>query len=163
MDFQKTLVFQRYGQKSQYANLLSSPAAILKLSNLQKEGSAIKLNNCMIKNFRQSQGYDVLLKSNTQIKKSPRKFDVSSIVTLPTECKITLDQLPTLPQYQTVTVDVKVLKVFEAETGDQNIIKQDVVVADHTCCTNVVLWEDHIDLLQEGKCYNLLVYILYFI
>ena len=34
-------------------------------------------------------------------------------------------------------------------------VKRDVIIADHTAASKVVLWEGHVDSLEEGKSYNL--------
>ena len=98
-----------------------------------------------------------MLKSNTQIRKSPKKIDMDTMMALTPESKtITLDALPTLPQYEKVSVNVKVLQLFKSEqVGQDKKVKQEASVADHTAATRVVLWEQHVDALQEGKCYNL--------
>ena len=59
--------------------------------------------------------------------------------------------LQTLPQYEKVSVHVKVLSLLKAEqVGQENKIKRDVILADHTATAKVVLWEEHMDSLQEG-------------
>ena len=64
--------------------------------------------------------------------------------------------LPSLPQYEKVTVHVKVLKVFASQqVGLDSKRKQDVSVADQTASTTVVLWENHVDSLKVGQSYNL--------
>ena len=134
-----------------------SPQQQILLNDLHKTGSPVELTNCEVKHSRQGQGYDIMLKSNTQIRKSPKKIDMDTIMTLTPECKIiTLDALPTLPQYEKVSVNVKVLQLFKREeVGQDKKVKREASVADHTAATRVVLWEQHVDALQEGKCYNL--------
>ena len=50
----------------------------------------------------QGQGYDIILKSNTQIRLPPRKIDMATIMASSTlqSKPITLDALPSLPQYE---------------------------------------------------------------
>ena len=82
---------------------------------------------------------------------------MDTIIALTPESKIiTLDALPTLPQYKKVSVNVKVLQLFKTEeVGQDKKVKREASVADHTAAARVVLWEQHVDALQEGKCYNL--------
>lgn len=55
-----------------------------------------------------------------------------------------------------VCVRVKVLKRFPPEkVGQSHMLKQDVIVADHTASIKVELWGEHIDTLEEGRCYEL--------
>lgn len=134
-----------------------TPQQQILLNDLHKTGSPVELTNCEVKHSRQGQGYDIMLKSNTQIRKSPKKIDMDTIMALTPESKIiTLDALPTLPQYEKVSVNVKVLQLFKREqVGQDKKVKREASVADHTAATRVVLWEQHVDALQEGKCYNL--------
>jgi hypothetical protein len=61
---------------------------------------------------RQGQGYEVMLKTNTQIVESPKKLDVTELITAkPTS--ITLDALPIIETFNKVTVNVKVMIVKE--------------------------------------------------
>ena len=134
-----------------------SPQQQIQLNDLHKASSPVELTNCEVKHSRQGQSYDIMLKSNTQIKKSPKKIDMDAIMASTLESKpITLDALPTLPQYEKVSVNVKVLQLFKTEeVGQEKKVKRDALIADHTAATKVVLWEQQIDALQEGKCYNL--------
>ena len=61
-----------------------------------------------------------------------------------------------MPIYDKVTVNIKVLKLFKPEQiGMDKKTKRDVSIADTTAIGKLVLWENHIDDLQEGKCYQL--------
>ena len=60
----------------------------MELNDLQK---AAELTNCVVKHLWQIQDYDVMLKSNTQI----RKLDMDAIM-----LKSTLDALPTFSPYK---------------------------------------------------------------
>lgn len=129
-----------------------TPQQQIQLKNLHVAKSPVKITNCQVKPSRQGQGYDVLLKAQTHISKSPMQLDVDSIMSK----VVTLDAIDTLPQYDKVSVNVKVLKLHEPEeVGADKKTKRDVVIADQTASTKVVLWEDQIDVLEEGQCYNL--------
>ena len=117
-----------------------------KLHDLHKTKSPVKITNCEVKNSRHGQGYDIILKTDSQITKSPKKLDETKVVNL--------DTLPSIPQYERVSV--KVLEVFQPEeVGIDKKKKQDICVADHTAATKVVLWGDNIGSLQEGCSYDL--------
>lgn len=49
---------------------------------MHKTNSPVELTNCVVKHSRQGQGYDVMLKSNTQIRKSSKKLDMETIMAL---------------------------------------------------------------------------------
>ena len=96
-----------------------------------------------------------MLKSTTKIKKSPRKLDMNSIIAVTVDSKhITLDELPNIAQYEKISVNIKVLELQEMEEINKKV-KRDVIIADHTAASKVVLWEGHVDSLEEGKSYNL--------
>ena len=131
-----------------------TPQHQIQLNEMHKTNSPVELTNCVVKHSRQGQGFDVMLKSTLQISK---KLDMDAIMASTVETKlITLDMLQTLSQYEKVSVHVKILRLLPAEqVGQENKIKRDVIVADRTATAKVVLWEEHIDSLQEGKSYSL--------
>ena len=94
--------------------------------------SPVELTNCVVKHSRQGQGFEVMLKSTSQINKSCIKLDMDAIMASTVETKlITLDMLQTLPQYEKVSVHVKVLSLLKAEqVGQENKIKRDVILAE---------------------------------
>ena len=134
-----------------------SPQHQIQLNDLHKTNSPVELVDCVLKHSRQGQGYDVMLKSNTQIKSSSKKLDMGTIMSSTMESKpITLDTLNTLPQYDKVTVNVKVLQLLKTEeVGQDKKVKRDVLVADRTATAKLVLWEQHVNHLEEGKSYCL--------
>ena len=91
-----------------------SPQQQIQLNEIHKANSPVELTNCVVKHSRQSEGYDVMLKSNTQIRKSSRKLDMETIMASTLDSKpITLDMLQTLPKYEKVSVNVKVLQLLQ--------------------------------------------------
>ena len=136
-----------------------SPQQQILLNDLHKASSPVELSNCEVKHSRQGQGYDIMLKSNTQIKKSPKKIDMDTIMATSTleSVPITLDAIPSTLPYEKVSVNIKVIQLFRPEEVGQEkkVKKRDALIADHTATTKVVLWEPHLDALEQGKCYNL--------
>ena len=129
----------------------------IQLHELHKNKSPVELVDCVVKNSRQGQGYDIMLKSSTKIKLSPKKLDMETIMssTLPSK-QITLNSLTSLSQYDQVSVNIKVLQLQAVEEVDPDKKhKRDVIVSDQTASAKVVLWEEHVDSLQEGKSYLL--------
>lgn len=93
-----------------------SPQQQILLSDLHKANSPVELTNCEVKHSLQGQGYDIMLKTNTQITKSPKKIDMGTIMASMPEYKaVTLDALSTLPQYEMISVNVKVLQLYNTE------------------------------------------------
>ena len=63
-------------------------------------------------------------------------------------------QFSRMEVFQKVTVNVKVLEVKETVpiAGKR---KQDIIIADQTGTAKVSLWEEHIDTMRDGACYQL--------
>ena len=128
------------------------------LNELHVNKSPVKITNCQVKPSRNGgQGFDILLNTDSEISVSAKKLEMESIMTTPEKPKlITLDTLPSLPQYDKVSVNIKVLKVFQPqEVGQMKTCKQDVSIADRTAASTVVLWEEHVNSLKEGQSYHL--------
>ena len=66
-----------------------------------------------------------------------------------------LSQVETLEEFQRITVDIKVVKVYEPVYVPGNLKKQDVIAADRSDTTKVTIWEDSIGTLQKDHCYTL--------
>ena len=62
-----------------------SPNQQMQLSTLHKACSPVELTNCEVKASGQGQGYDIILKSNTQIRLPPRKIDMATIMASSTQ------------------------------------------------------------------------------
>ena len=94
-----------------------------------------------------------MLKSASQIRESPRKIDVPSLM-IETEDNITLDTLQQKELFQKVAVSIKVCEVKDPITiSDKSM--QDVYVADKSFTARVALWEDNTGIMQQGRSYTL--------
>ena len=72
---------------------------------------------------------------------------------------VTLDALPTLSQYEKISVNVKILQLYNTEEiGADRKVKREASIADHTAATRVVLWEEHVQALEKGKSYHLKIF-----
>ena len=124
-----------------------------KLQDYQQKQLPVQLINCEVKPSRYGKGYDVMLKSASQISESPRKIDVPSLM-IETEDNITLDTLQQKELFQKVTVSIKVCEVKDPITiSDKSM--QDVYVADKNFTARVALWEDNIGIMLQGRSYTL--------
>ena len=98
------------GRKSQFFDATSadstsnlrlvgfSPRQHILLNDFQKASSPVELINCEVKHSRLTEGYDIMLKSNTYIKKSPKKIDINA--SKADSQVITLDALPLMRKSQ---------------------------------------------------------------
>lgn len=127
-----------------------------KLVNLQQQNVPVQIDNCEIKTARQGEGYEVMLKSSSQIKEFPKKLDVSTLMqTTAEEVKtVSLEEMSTIDNYKKVNVSIKVVSVNAPDTVS-DLSHQNVFVADQTGSIRVCLWDNHIDTLKQGHSYNL--------
>ena len=94
-----------------------------------------------------------MLKSGSQIRESPRKIDVPSLMIETEALNITLDTLQK-ELFQKVTVSIKVYEVKDPTTiSDKSM--QDVFIADKSSTARVALWEDNVGIMQQGRSYTL--------
>ena len=102
-----------------------------KLNDYHQKNIAVALENCEVKPARQGEGYEVMLKSSTVIKQSPKKLDVASLMAdITTASKtVTLLSLESLDVFEKVTVNIKVVELKD-ETQVGGRVKRDVSVAD---------------------------------
>ena len=82
-----------------------------KLNNYHQKNIPVELENCEVKRAHQGEGYEVMLKNSTVIKKSHKKLGVASLMTdITTASKtIRLSALESLDVFQKITVNIKVI------------------------------------------------------
>ncbi len=133
-----------------------------KLDEYHQRNVPVELANCEVKSSRFGDGYELLLKSATGIKESPKKMNVSALMqemVVDTPTTIELGGISHTDLFQKVTVSVKVLDVKEVErAGDKQ--KQDVIVGDSSGTAKVTLWGENVDKLTNGECYQLQNFII---
>ena len=124
-----------------------------KMATHHREKNPIVLDNCQIQKSKFGESMEVFVDVTTNITESPKQFtsvDISADTTI-----ITLNQLPVLTKFQTVTVSVKVLKAKERTEVKCGLWKQDVTVSDPSGTACLTLWQYDIGILDEGKSYKL--------
>ena len=104
-----------------------------KLNDFHQRNVAVALENYQVKPACQGEGYEVMLKTSTIIKESPKKLDVASLMAdIATASKtVTLSSLEILDVFQKVTVNIKVVELKD-ETQVGGRVKRDVSVADES-------------------------------
>ena len=127
-----------------------------KLEEYQQKKVAVELHNCEVKQSRHGEGYELMLKSRSSIRESPKKIDVSTLMVDDEKSKneITLEQLPEITLFQKVTVMVKIIKVNNTVHLAEKV-KQDIIIADKTATARVTLWENNVGAFEEGRSYLL--------
>ena len=87
-----------------------------KLQEYHQKNVAAELENCEVKSSRYGDGYELMLKSGTGIKESPKKINVPVLMEekmAGVPKSITVDGISRMEVFQKVTVNVKVLEVKE--------------------------------------------------
>ena len=127
-----------------------------KLNDYHRKNIAVALENCEVKPACQGEGYEVMLKTSTLIKQSPKKLDVASLMAdIATASKtVTLLSLESLDDFQKVTVNIKVVEL-EDETQVGERVKRDVSVADESGVARVSVWEGNVNAMEKDRSYCL--------
>ena len=123
-----------------------------RLMDFHSRKEPVALVNCEVKQGKYSSNMELHMRKTTDVLKSPVKVDITS--NLPPDL-ITLDELPALDNFQTVSVSIKVLTVTEEEEVKKGLVKQDCYIADATGTAKLTLWENNVDILVEDQCYTL--------
>ena len=96
----------------------------------------------------------------TTIEPSPRKFDIplDALADNPQLKSIALSEIDSMVTHQKVKVVVKAVQVNAVEEVKKkgywrSLRKQDVIIADATGYTRLVLWQEDINKLKEGASY----------
>lgn len=111
-----------------------------------------------VKPAHQGKGYEVVLKTSTVIKQSPKKLDVASLMAdIATASKtITHSSLESLDKLQRVIVNIKVVELKD-ETQVGGRVKRDVSVADKSDTARVNAWEVIVNAMQNSCLKNFIV------
>ena len=100
----------------------------------------VALHDCEIKPARQLQELDVLIKLNTRIENSPRKFDVS------------IENL-TQNNFNRIFIIAKVTQISETMKVSSRIAKLGIAIADFTGVVKLTLWEADFGQVREDNTY----------
>ena len=125
-----------------------------KLAEYQQNSEAVVLKNCEVKQARQSEELEGMLKSSTTVEGSPKKFSVGDISQI-SNTDIALDQLESKNTFEKVTVTIKAIHLEEPVKVAGGLQKQDVTIADSHGAAKLTLWEADIGKISENKSYQL--------
>ena len=114
----------------------------------------VELLNCEVKPSRLGEGYEVMLKSSTQIRESPKKLDVAALKVDASPKVVSLEDLDGLAVFDRATVNIKAVEMKE-EMNVKGKVKQDVIVADGSGTATVSVWEGHVNEMKVNCSYCL--------
>lgn len=98
-----------------------------KLSSHFEAGDSIALSNVEVKKSRVGEEFELLVKKNTRVSKSPTTFNVDLAAQ---DSVVDIAEIEQIKLFKKVTVNVKVVKVEDVITANNGKAKQNVMVAD---------------------------------
>ena len=119
-----------------------------------EERVPITLRNFQVHLNRSKSKLEVVLEPYTKTERSPMEFDITNLRTVRSPL-IPLSDLDKKQEYDRVTVRVKVIKTHDPQVVGTGKTKQDIVIADATGKSTVVLWESNVHKLLNHKSYQL--------
>lgn len=127
-----------------------------KLAEFQDKQEPVSLIECEVKPGKWGSQLEVIIGRNTQVIKSPTKFDV----TVPPACQsmfddMSLDELQNKINYQRVKVQVKILDEKAVMEVKHDLMKQDYIVGDATGITTLTTWKNNTGMFEVGQSYEL--------
>ena len=116
--------------------------------------SVVALSNCQVKQTRDSDELEIVISKRSKLTMSPRKS--SGPVEARPAKGVKIEDLIQLSVNQEINVTVKVKSVESVgkvtrKYDGKDLKKQDVVVGDSSGYSRMVLWEDNVNGLEEGK------------
>ena len=102
-------------RRQEKAKICRVPARQTGETKIAKEGDPIVLSNCSVKKARSGDSLELIVHDQTQINKSPKKFelDVKKVLVEDTSVskEVSLSQLKDQVPWQRVTIKAKVLEI----------------------------------------------------
>ena len=125
-----------------------------KLSSYFDKKEPARLINCEVKPAREGNTMEIMLKKFTEITSSPKKIAIpEDVPSTPNVIKII--DLPSINNFQRVSVDIKVVAINEPLNVAGGKTKQDITVADDTSTARLTLWQENVDTLTINGSYHL--------
>ena len=132
------------------------------MKKAEVEQSVVALNDSTVKKSSFSSEIEVHLNKRSKVAASPRKLSLGlEGAVLPSTSRATkIAEIVDLKVNQYVGVVCKIVKVNDVaivrKSDGKELQKQDVVIGDETGSCRLVLWEEDVQGLEEGKSYHLL-------
>ena len=124
------------------------------LKEFEQTGEAVDISSCKIKKSKYGEELNVQLANNTVVTTSPRKISIDR-TKLGIKSNIQLKDLSDLSDGLRVSCTVKVLRLEQKSvvSGGQSL--QNVIIADSSLSSKIVLWNNDIGRLEIGNSYVL--------
>ena len=124
------------------------------LHSFCEQRKPIIIKNCQVQLNKFKNQLEVVLKSSTQVELSTVQFDVDDLKTVGS-AEIPLNELQDHDEYDRVTIRAQVMRANEPQKVGMGKLKQEVILADSTATAMITLWETDVNMLIEGKSYQM--------
>ena len=124
-----------------------------RLANCQDTMDPVNLSDVKIKCAKHSDDLELLLKTSSQVQRSPKKIAPAKVAKL-VSSNISLIDLQHKKDYDRVNVRAKVLRIEDPVKVSPVLQKQDVTIADSSAAAKITLWEKSIGNLSVHKSYE---------
>ena len=126
------------------------------MEQYHSKNETVQLKECQIKQARRGDKFEVILKSDSGVKKSSLPVDLSKLPKDVSESPVVaIKDIESLRKFDRVTVRVKVKELMDQEVIPDGSVKQDALVADSTGLMRVSVWGDYVGKLRLDVCYSL--------
>ena len=119
------------------------------LDNFHDKQESVELLDCEVKRDSKSNEMEIFL-TPTKVNTSPKKFDMKRIREMANP-NMKLKDIDTRNTFDKVCVDAKVSNPAKVSG---NYTKQDITLADSDGVAKIVLWQNDVGKLTEGKSYS---------
>ena len=131
------------------------------LEKAREEKKSVALIRCKIQEGKFDQKLEIVTSKHTKVEFSPKKFKLDELheeASPPVE--ISIENVLEMPVDQSIAVIGKVVRVQPAvavtsKHHGKPLHKQDCTIRDKKGSIRIVLWQDNIDKLMEGKSYRI--------
>ena len=128
------------------------------LKKAEEEEAVVALFNSDVKNSSFSSEPEVHLNKRSKVMGSPMKMSLGSKMSLSSKM-VKVADIGSLTVKQEIELTCKVVKVSDVSLvtksrDSKELKKQDVMIGDETGTCRLVLWEDDVESLEEGKSYK---------
>lgn len=122
------------------------------LKQFEENEKPVSINKCKVQRGLYTDKLEVKMRSSSVLCPSPKKFKVDPSTFKPKN--ITLKEVATLNKYDRVSVNAKVVKLYEKALVSEDLWNQEVHIADKGTAAKLSIFGNHIGTLKLGKTYS---------
>ena len=128
-----------------------------KLVDFNESKKPVALSNCTVRRTNKGNKLEILVSKETGVVKSEKELDIDIDAIQKNQNGIiaTLEEIIGMPQFERVTVSVKVIRVDDPMEIPGGLRKQDTMVGDKSGTIRFTVWESEIGQMETGCSYKL--------